>query len=259
MFIRRQNADPALVVREFQDYGSAALASNDTYDHAVISEIVVENTKSILLQHEFQLNPGEGEHIFLAVQIAARNAKSAVRVLDFGGAAGLHATVSIRTLADIDQRWAIVETPSMVEACTGLSTEKIQFFQTIEDALNWLGEADLVLSSETLHYMPDPFAAVKDLRSIGAQTLLVQRSALSLGREVVQLEAFRLSELVADEHLGNADENVVQVPVTYVNQDDFVTSLCEGYTIAFAFNGQPYKTVDDTKIEFGSVYLLQKE
>lgn len=258
MLIRRENANLAPVVQEYESYTSASLASGDTYDNAIISEIAVENAKSVLLQSDFQRHSGGGGHVFLALPIAARNSKGVVRVLDFGGAAGLHAALSIKTLTDVDQRWAIVETPSMVRACSGLSTENVQFFEAIEDALSWLGEADLVHSSGALQYMPDAIASVNELLSIKAQLLLIQKSALSLGREIVELESISLGGHRSGRFSQAHHDHVAKIPVTYVNQDDFITSLCNGYDIAFAFSGHPLKIINDTEIEFGSADLLQR-
>lgn len=250
MLIRTEIADPAPVVREFDDYDSALLAGHKSCDDESVSAFVVEKTRSIILQRDRQSDYDDMEHLRLAVPVAARRAEGVVRVLDFGGAAGLHAALSIRSLTDVDQRWAIVETPSMVGACSALSTDRIRFFETIVEAVDWLGGVDLAHCSETLHYMPDPLGTLRELQAIGAQTLLVRRSALSSDRKIIELEALRFPQ--------DAGETAMLIPVTYVNQDDFVEALCDGYDIAFAFNGQPCKTVNDVDIEFGSAYLLQK-
>ena len=250
MLIRTEIADPAPIVQEFDDYDSALLASGKTFDDEIVSACVVENTRSIVRQRDYHSDSGEMEHLRLAVPMAAQSAEGSVRVLDFGGAAGLHAVLSIRSLTDVDQRWAIVETPSMVEACSVMSTDSIRFFETIEDAVDWLGGVDLAHCSEMLHYMPDPLNTLRELQAVGAQTLLVRRSALSADRKIIELETLRVAH--------DAGETAMLIPVTYVNQDEFAEALCDGYDIAFAFSGRPLKTVNDIGIEFGSAYLLQK-
>src|SRR5260370_29784385 len=57
-------------------------------------------------------------------------------VLDFGGGCGLHYKLARRQSPDI--RWAVVETPAMLERASELATEKLRFFTDISDAPKWL-------------------------------------------------------------------------------------------------------------------------
>ena len=73
-------------------------------------------------------------------------------VLDFGGGCGVHYKQARSPII----RWAVVETPAMVERASKLGTDKLKFFTSIAAAADWLGSIDTVYSSGALQYAPDP-------------------------------------------------------------------------------------------------------
>ncbi|MGY4354635.1 hypothetical protein ACVW0J_001128 [Bradyrhizobium sp. i1.7.7] len=85
-------------------------------------------------------------------------------VLDFGGGAGLHYKVARRQCPDI--RWAVVETPAMVQRAKELGTDRLMFFERIDQAADWLGTVDLIHSNGTIQYVPDALETVRTLCSV---------------------------------------------------------------------------------------------
>src|SRR6266700_933030 len=59
--------------------------------------------------------------------------RGASSVLDFGGGCGLHYKQARSPLV----RWAVVETPAMVERARELATVRLQFFTGISEAKDW--------------------------------------------------------------------------------------------------------------------------
>jgi hypothetical protein len=98
-------------------------------------------------------------------------------VLDFGGGCGLHYKLARRQSPDI--RWAVVETPAMLERASGLATEKLQFFAAISDAQKWLGAIDVMYSNSVLQYTPDPEDTLKRLCDLRARRMIWERITLS--------------------------------------------------------------------------------
>jgi hypothetical protein len=96
-------------------------------------------------------------------------------VLDFGGGCGLHYKQAKSSTA----RWAVVETPAMVERAKELATEKLQFFANISDAARWLGGVEKVHSNGSLQYAPDPERALEQLCAVRAKKMHWDRTALS--------------------------------------------------------------------------------
>jgi hypothetical protein len=113
-------------------------------------------------------------------------------VLDFGGGCGLHYKLARRQSPDI--RWAVVETPAMLERARELATEKIQFFTDIADAQNWLGTIDVMHSNSVLQYAPDPEETLKRLCRLGARRMIWERIALSKAHVEREIQSSLLSD-----------------------------------------------------------------
>lgn len=102
----------------------------------------------------------------------------AKNVLDFGGGAGRH----YKEANSATIRWAVVETPAMVERC--MSTDRLKFFTNIEAAKSWLGEVDVVHCNGALHFSSDPSATLKQLCGVGARKMLWYRVHLGTKRGI---------------------------------------------------------------------------
>lgn len=103
-------------------------------------------------------------------------------VLDFGGGAGLHYKVARRQRPDI--RWAVVETPAMVQRAKELGTDRLMFFERIDQAADWLGSVDLLHSNGAIQYVPDALETVRTLCTVRPATLAWYRVPISEEREV---------------------------------------------------------------------------
>src|SRR5580692_11137744 len=75
-------------------------------------------------------------------------------VLDFGGGFGQHYKCAARHSPMV--RWAVVETQALVARASVLTDERLKFFTSIREAVDWLGKPDLMHSDGALHYTPDP-------------------------------------------------------------------------------------------------------
>jgi putative methyltransferase (TIGR04325 family) len=82
-------------------------------------------------------------------------------VLDFGGGAGIH--YKLARLQSPGIRWAVVETPAMVDRASQLATDQLMFFDDIQKAADWLGSIDLMHSNGAIQYVGDALETVKAL------------------------------------------------------------------------------------------------
>lgn len=96
-------------------------------------------------------------------------------VLDFGGGCGVHYKQARSPIV----RWAVVETPAMVERASELATDKLKFFTSIAGAADWLGSIDAIYSSGALQYAPDPERTLGQLCGVRAKRILWDRLTLS--------------------------------------------------------------------------------
>ena len=110
-------------------------------------------------------------------------------VLDFGGGCGLH----YKQAKVPGVRWAVVETPAMVERAKELATANLQFFSNISDARQWLGDVDIMYSNGALQYAMDPVIKLKQLCGVHAKKMLWYRVSLSAHSTEREIQSSRLS------------------------------------------------------------------
>lgn len=106
-----------------------------------------------------------------------------VSVLDFGGGGGVHYFLARQLMpADTRLNWAVVETSAMGLAArhAGLESDELHFYASVGEAVqNSTGLPDVVFSSGTLQYLPEPIRAFDQLVKIGAPVLVLTRVGLS--------------------------------------------------------------------------------
>ena len=145
-------------------------------------------------------------------------------VLDFGGGFGQH--YKCATPLSPDVRWAVVETPAMVARAAALTSDKLRFFASVQDAADWLGPIDLMHSDGALHYSPDPVAALRRLCAVGAKEMLWKRTFLSqTDRTEVEDQVSRLDEngpRVASERGLTVSRKLVRYRTTRMPQAAFL-------------------------------------
>ena len=148
-------------------------------------------------------------------------------VLDFGGGAGIHYKTAYRQSSDI--RWAVVETAAMVQRAKSLNTDRLMFFERIEQAADWLGDVDLVHSNGAIQYVPDALATIRMLCSIRPAVLAWYRVPISEeARSEVQ------TSYLSDNGPGMSlalEEKLVRYERHWISEQAFVEAH-EGFRIA---------------------------
>lgn len=144
-------------------------------------------------------------------------------VMDFGGGCGLH----YKQAQSATVRWAVVETPAMVERAKELATDRLKFFADISEASAWLGNIDVMHSNGALQYTPDPERALTQLCNLRAKKMLWHRVALG------EPKRERQSSLLGDNGPGtlNVKEKVVRFELTRITEQTFLNAHA-GYAIA---------------------------
>ena len=100
-------------------------------------------------------------------------------VLDFGGGCGIH----YKQANHPTLKWAVVETPAMVERAKELETDRLRFFTDIREAASWLGDIDVMHSNGAVQYVPEPLSTVRELAELRAKRMLWFRLFLGSGSE----------------------------------------------------------------------------
>jgi hypothetical protein len=156
-----------------------------------------------------------------------RDVVGASTVLDFGGASGAHYKEAIHHTPDV--RWAVVETPAMVQRASVVATDRLQFFSSVAGAAAWLGPIDLMHSSGALQFAPDPAKTVAELCGLGAKRMHWRR--LSKDRTVQEMQ-----ETFLTDNGPGAVDNVQEKRVGYLRmlipESVFLEAHAERYLLA---------------------------
>lgn len=161
-----------------------------------------------------------------------------IRVLDFGGACGMHYFIARALLPPSCRlRWIVVETPTMVKAASELTDEELSFSCSVEDAAATLKSVDLVYSSGALQYLKQPEVGLRALVSVGAPHILFNRLALTKGdHDVIVVQQSPLSWHGPGEFpaIGMQDR-MVDCPMTFLKESSLFGILREQYEVVATF------------------------
>ena len=110
---------------------------------------------------------------------AARN-NGKLNVLDFGGALGSTYFQNRKFLQSLlELRWNVVEQAHYVDAGQAyIQDEQLRFYKTIEECLSE-NQPNVVLLSSVLQYLKSPIEVIQRLPSIGANSLIIDRTPFS--------------------------------------------------------------------------------
>jgi putative methyltransferase (TIGR04325 family) len=151
------------------------------YEDPQISDLVVQKTAALLSAERVEdLVTGEA---LLPTLLAVATANGS-RVLDFGGAAGLHYFTASRAFPDRRLRWAVVEIPAMVERAKRFENPNLRFFSAPEAARDWLEGVDLLHSNGALQCLDQPEAMLARLLECQPKSILWARLPLADKRTV---------------------------------------------------------------------------
>jgi len=149
-------------------------------------------------------------------------------VLDFGGGAGIHYKLACQHSPDI--RWAVVETPAMVRRSSELASERLRFFEHIDEAADWLGIVDLIHSNGAIQYVPDALETIKSLCAVRPTTMAWHRVPISDQQSRQEIQTSYLSDNGPGRATAEKDK-LVRYARHWICEQGFVQAH-EGYRIA---------------------------
>ena len=164
----------------------------------------------------------------LALAVSLRS--NTLKVIDFGGASGTHFFMAKAILGNsVKLDWRIVETPGMVQAVTeaGLNNAELSFFDSLDRAASGQ-KFDLIFSSCSLNYAPDPYSVLDELVKIQAKYLMITRTPIA-DRGAVLLQ----NSMISHNGPGNLPKDMLTIdrrisyPVTILERSKVERSLKE--------------------------------
>lgn len=214
----------------------------DSYENQAIVDVVFQKTNRVVADMaRYPLPASDMATLIMAVLAASRDARDApVRVLDFGGAAGIHAFTFRHAFPEMPLRWAVVETAAMAEQCQSLADEGLRYFNSIEDGLGWLGGVDVVNCSGAIQYVPDPEVTVRRLLASAPRYVSMSRTPLCKGERHARIQ----TSMLGDNGPGPLPEGMenyeISYPVTFVNRAEFFALFEPQYRRIVSLDLKPF-------------------
>lgn len=201
------------------------------YQHSDLVGLIVQRTAALLETPRIDDTvPGE---LLAPTLLAVAAAKAPMlRVLDFGGAAGLHYLAAKQAFPAQAFRWAVIETPSMAGRAT-LADAELKFFTSCEAATEWLGVVDLIHSVSALQYLDEPEAMADRLIALAAPVIYWGKLMLGERRESF-LQTSRLKDNGPGALPAGVADRKVAYRATRILRDAFLVAHGKaGYRLAW--------------------------
>jgi len=222
----RKYLQPQRYVRRLQALTASFSKPITDYEAETLTEFVYQ--KTVAFNRITSLDLGmRSEHMLLAVSIALEEKLPGTpcRVLDFGGACGVHCKLVNLLFPDVEVKWAVVETASMLRRARALETNSLKFFEDIDSAVAWLEGVDLLNSNSVLQYLQNPLLTTQQLLELSPKVVLWGRLMLAKGPTFVDRQRTMLFNHGPGEVVPTGFRNrPILNKVTKLSRDDFLSA-----------------------------------
>jgi putative methyltransferase (TIGR04325 family) len=188
------------------------------YSNKTLIDVVVR--KNLIFRNGLKKPPLfdiSAARTLFGVSMALNGAKK-LRVLDFGGGGGFHYNIARAILpSTIELDWYVVESSELCAASQQLIVPELKFFDSIIEASKELQVVDLIFTSSTLQYTPNPLKSLEELLKINARYLFITRTPMSDHDEtIVCVQKSMLAENGPGPLPPEFKNQEIYYPVTYV-------------------------------------------
>ena len=175
--------------------------------------------------------------------IAAKN-KGTLSVMDFGGSLGSTYFQNKKLLDGLQEvKWSIIEQKGFVECgSSDISDSKIQFFQSIDNAIQVRGMPDLLLVSCTLQYLEDPYRSLEQLLEYKIPYLLIDSTPFNY-EAVDRITVQKIHPSIYE----------ASYPCWFLNYNSVKAAIGKHYTILEEYMNELYIYLDGHKIQYRGI------
>jgi putative methyltransferase (TIGR04325 family) len=180
--IRRVRPGPYSASGNYASFQEAlrATGSRGYEEDAVVQTAVERHNRALAAREGGDAGQGPLRIQAFVARALTRTTGDMFRVLDFGGALGVHHLAAEPLLgaarADRSIEWLVCETPAMAEAGhREFASDEVSFISDLGSAA---GGWNLVLASGSLQYVPDPVSIFDRLRQLDHDLLALDRLPL---------------------------------------------------------------------------------
>jgi len=246
--IVKNNLSEANCSGTYDSYQEAALACTGFgYEQEDLISVILEKTKryKISLDTVKYLEPSiQDTRLALAISLAHNTTQhnttqhnttqhNTTQVIDFGGACGAHYFFANAFFKDkVKLEWHVVESLGLASVGKVLEDGQLHFYNNLESVKKRTEEVDLLFSSGTLQYIPDPYGTLKDMVMFGAKYIFLTRTAMTTEKsDLVTVQTSRLSENGVGLLPNGMKDAIAKYPVVFVRKDVVEEIVAEHYDI----------------------------
>ena len=133
-----------------------------------------------------------------------------------------------------------METPNIVKRANelGLDNTELKFFSSIKEAIKYLGKADIVFTSGTLQYCPNPLEYLQDLINLKADFFYITRTIFSENKDIIKIQKALLRDNgaqnvpIPDDFQDKLNKEIYY-PNVFVNRRSVEKIINQEYDIRF--------------------------
>lgn len=224
----------------YPDYAAALKQCNRKgYENEVIVEVVFQKTKTYIQKPDVRKIGIQELALMQGIihEILSNPGKKKLKVLDFGGACGLHYFEVRRMLpADIALEWYVIETTEMAKSgqlLTAFAPGELHFSDDLDAVKKQAGAFDIVHTSGTLQAVPDPWYCLDRLLQIGAKTLIFNRLGLiQAEKDIFTVHHAKLSWNGKGPLPADIQDRRISYPFGFFSEARFLQAISVQYDIA---------------------------
>ncbi len=160
-----------------------------------------------------------------------------VSVIDFGGACGaLYFQVRNFFPKSLKIRWAVVETPAMVNKAKKIENSEITFHDTLDNILQDLGNVDIFHTSATLQALDSPREYLQKMVDLKVKYAFFNRVGIHKGNhDIFTVHRSKLSWNGPGKLPLGFQDKWVKYPYSFMEEKFFLTTIQKNYDIIAKF------------------------
>ena len=240
--------------------------SSNAYQNEELCNMIADKTviyKQELLKEPYVLNPASLILSSSLNYLITNHSLNEVSIADFGGASGAHYYDVRRLIPEaVKLKWIVVETEQMVKSALSreLDSTELSFVNAIESLED---SVDLVYSSSTLQYVPEPYKTLEKLLNLRPKWALFNRMVFNLGdSDVVTIQSSSMSDNGPGKMPQNYTDKKILYPHTLISLGKFKQQMeTSGYRQQWSveeYSGMIGRR-DGTTIGLATLYKSQKQ
>ena len=199
------------------------------YENIDLANHVVNRT----LEYKEKLNNSEYdlESFRIASVIGLSKTKNGeVRVLDVGGGAGIHFYAAQRLFPELEFKWVVLETKSMIEVIRNQeSAPNLVFVSDLNDAFTIYGDFTIAIANSSLQYFENPLTLLKTIIDSKPFNFYIGKTPMSDNDEFKFLQTSWLDSN-GPGRLPKSSKILVNCEVSIFKKNDYRQILNEHYS-----------------------------